>query len=111
MPNPDLPVYRAVENIVPQGEHSSFIAFNTWPDVYYYTSLKPCHRFFITISTYVQGTNDTLRGKIRDEYAKGKANWVLVRESGYENYLQDILNDLYQVRYVLPHGYLLYNRK
>lgn len=111
MPNPDLPVYRAVENIVPQRERCSFIAFNTWPDVYYYTSLKPCHRFFITISTYVQGTNDTLREKIRDEYAKGKANWVLVRESGYENYLQDILNDHYQVHYVLPHGYLLYNKK
>lgn len=109
--NPYMPIYRIVEKHIPLDERSSFVAFNTLPDIYYYTSLKPCHRFFVTISTYVQNPHDTLRDRIRNEYARGKASWVLVRESGYANYIQDILDKQYQIECLLPYGHILYHKK
>lgn len=109
--NTDLAFFKSVEQIIPPSERNSFIGYDIFPDTYYYTSLKPIHRFFITYAVCI-GKGDTLIKKIRKEYKEKKAKWVLVRNTRNPFFIKDIIQQSYQIEKKYPHsGYTLYTLK
>lgn len=108
-PDPHYEFYKYLEHRIPTEDHQSFLAYNMWPDIYYYTDFKPTHRFFICVPTYLQGENDSLVDLIRKDYCEKKAKWILVRHSGYPLMIKDILERNYRVEKDYPRGgYTLY---
>ena len=109
--NPYLDFYKYVEQRIPVEDHSSFMAYNMWPDIYYYTELKSTHRFFICVPTYLQGENDSLVDLIRKDYREKKAKWILVKHSEYPVIIKDILQIYYQEEKVFNKiGFTLYRQ-
>lgn len=106
----DLTFFKEVENSIPASEHHSFVGFDLKPDIYVYTSLKPVHRFFIVYSVCIR-KDDSLIDKIRTEYQERKAKWVLVKHTGHKVYIQDILDQNYDIYKSFIQGYTLYHLK
>ena len=106
----DLQVYKVIEDEIPTSDYHSFSAFDIIPDIYVYTSLKPVHRFFIVYSGCLQ-VDDSLIERIRAEYLRKKAKWVLVRKTGYKVCIQDILDQNYDIYKSFIQGYTLYHLK
>lgn len=92
----DLAFYQSVEEKIPPVERNSFIGYDVFPDIYYYTSLRPVHRFFITYAGCI-GEGDSLIPKIRKEYQEKKAKWILVRHTKNPLFIKDILQRHYRV--------------
>lgn len=104
----DIAFYKQIEQKIPAEERNSFIGYDVFPDTYYYTSLKPVHRFFITYAVCM-GEKDSLIKKIRKEYKQHKAKWVLVRHTRNIFFIEDILQKDYRVEEAYPSmGYTLY---
>ena len=101
-PNPYLGFYKHIERVIPTEERKSFMAFNMTPDIYVYTHLRPVHRFFVTYSGCLRDKNDSLIEKIRDEYQKKRAKWILVEDSPHGIIIQDLLNRDYVVHESYP---------
>ncbi len=96
-PNPYLGFYKHIEQVIPIGERKSFMAFNMTPDIYVYTHLRPVHRFFVTYSGCLRDNNDSLIEKIREEYQKKRAKWILVEDSPHGIFIQDLLDRDYEI--------------
>lgn len=106
----DLTLYKQVENCIPTSEHHSFVGFDLKPDIYVYTALKPAHRFFIVYSVCLDA-DDSLVERIRKEYQRTKAKWVLVKQTGYKVCIQDVLDQNYDIYKSFIQGYTLYHLK
>lgn len=104
----ELAFYKQLEQKIPSEDRNSFIGYDVFPDTYYYTSLKPIHRFFVTYAGCM-GEKDSLIKKIRKEYKQHKAKWVLVRHTRNIFFIEDILQKNYRVAEIYPSmGYTLY---
>ena len=73
-------------------------------------SLKPAHRFFIVYSVCLDA-DDSLVERIRKEYQRTKAKWVLVKQTGYKVCIQDVLDQNYDIYKSFIQGYTLYHLK
>ena len=101
-PNPMIGLYKKVEHTIPIEERNLFIAYNCKADIYYYTSLRPCYPYFITMQHYLNSDKDSLRKKIINAYKTRKAKWILVRYPTYPNFIKGILNRYYDVEMNFP---------
>ena len=88
--------------MIPNEERKSFMAFNMTPDIYVYMHLRPVHRFFVTYSGCLRDNNDSLIEKIRNEYQKKRAKWILVEDSPHGIIIQDLLDRDYVVHESYP---------
>lgn len=90
----DEPAYATLLQEVPEDEKDGFVAYNVKTDIYLKYNLKPCYRYFHHQDAHAS-KNEELAAHIVEEYKSGKAKWILVMETEFENCIEDILDENY----------------
>ncbi len=88
------PQYVRLLQVIPEAERNTFAAYNVKADIYLRYDIEPCCRYFHhqDAQAYV---NEELSKSIIEEYGKGKAKWILVMETEYDNCIKGVLEKDY----------------
>ncbi len=103
------PAYASLLQEIPEEGKDSFVAYNVKADIYLLYGLEPCSKYFHHQDAQAS-KNAKLQLEIQEEYGSGRAEWILVMETEFENCIREILDKDY-VRAAENGEYSLYRRK
>lgn len=92
---PAAPIYPEIMASAPQSYKQSFVAYNCVPYINKQLDVKPACRFFVNQDWFIQN-GASIRPKIRQAFAEGHAQWVLIKDYEQSN-IADILSRRYTI--------------
>lgn len=80
-------------DIIPKGEPC--VLYNVWPSLYLKHDLRPCYTYFVCQDWAIEN-GASLRKRVHECFASGRARWILVSELSEQCAICDILLRYYK---------------